>query len=156
MSTLSVPIIQLAHARDLPLPGYATAGSAGMDLTAALPADAPLTLAPGQRGAIPTGLSIALPLSHEAQIRPRSGFALKHGLTVLNSPGTIDSDYRGEIVVLLINLGVEPFRIARGDRIAQMVIAPVTQVALARVNALPDTARGAYGFGSTGSAGEAS
>lgn len=154
MSALRVPVIQLAHAQGLKLPGYASAGAAGLDLLAALPVDAPLTLAPGARAAVPTGLSLALPVTHEAQIRPRSGLALKHGVTVLNSPGTIDSDYRGEIAVLLVNLGDAPFRIARGERIAQMVIARVERASLAAMDALPETARGTGGFGSTGVTGE--
>ncbi|MDA0368096.1 MAG: dUTP diphosphatase [Proteobacteria bacterium] len=145
--TLSVPIERLAHARDLPLPDYATAGSAGMDLRAAI--DTPRELAPGARAAIPTGIRIALDPGHEAQVRPRSGLALKQGLTVLNTPGTIDADYRGEIGVILINHGAETATINRGDRIAQLVVAPVRRVVW-QESALDETARGAGGFGSTG------
>src|SRR5690242_15916544 len=121
-----------------------------MDMRAAVEDSAPVTLAPGYRAMIPTGLTIALPAGYEAQVRPRSGLALKHGITCLNTPGTIDADYRGEVKVILINLGQEPFTIKRGERIAQMVIAPVTQGAWKQVEVLPDTARGAGGFGSTG------
>jgi dUTP pyrophosphatase len=130
------------------VPRYMTAGSAGMDLSSA--AEATVVLAPGARLGVPTGLAIALPVGYEAQVRPRSGLAIKHGVTVVNAPGTIDADYRGEIVVLLVNLGSEPFSIAPGDRIAQMVVAPVIQVQLEEVDALDDTARGAGGFGHTG------
>lgn len=136
------------HARDLPLPAYATGQAAGMDIVAAL--DAPLTLNPGERAMIPTGLSIALPAGFECQIRPRSGLAAKNGVTVLNSPGTVDADYRGEIKIILINLGQEPFLIERGMRIAQMVIARYTQAAWEVVADLDQTERGAGGFGSTG------
>jgi dUTP pyrophosphatase len=138
----------LPHGQDLPLPHYATAGSAGLDLLAAVNAD--MTLAPGARAAVPTGLAIELPLGVEAQVRPRSGLALNHGITCLNTPGTIDSDYRGEVKVILINLGDAPFKIARGAKIAQMVIARHEQAELVEVEALSDTARGAGGFGSTG------
>ncbi|MDA0663011.1 MAG: dUTP diphosphatase [Proteobacteria bacterium] len=148
MTAVTVTVQRLPHGADLPLPEYATAGSAGLDLLAAN-AD-PLTLAPGARMLVPTGLAIALPRGYEAQVRPRSGLALKNGITVLNSPGTVDSDYRGEIGVILANLGTEPFAIARGMRIAQMVVAPVTQIAWAEADGLPDTARGAGGYGSTG------
>ncbi len=130
------------------LPSYATEGSAGLDLTASL--EAPLQLEPGERKLVPTGLRIALPAGFEGQVRPRSGLALKQGLTCLNAPGTIDADYRGEVGVILINHGQEPARIAPGDRIAQLVVAPVTRVSLHEVDALEDTARGAGGFGSTG------
>jgi dUTP pyrophosphatase len=130
------------------VPRYMTAGSAGMDLSSA--AEAAVVLAPGARLGVPTGLAIALPVGYEAQVRPRSGLAIKHGITVVNAPGTIDADYRGEIVVLLVNLGGEPFSIAPGDRIAQLVVAPVVQVQLEEVEALDDTARGAGGFGHTG------
>jgi dUTP pyrophosphatase len=143
-------IVALPHFAGLPLPAYETAQAAGMDLRAAVPADAPLTLAPGRRALVPTGLTMAVPEGHEAQIRPRSGLAAKHGITCLNTPGTIDADYRGEVQVILINLGEEAFVIARGERIAQLVIAPVTRAALVAVPALPDTARGTGGFGSTG------
>ena len=147
---VAIALRRLSHNADLPLPAYETAQSAGMDLRAAPPEGAPVTLLPGARALIPTGLAIALPAGFEAQIRPRSGLALKHGITCLNTPGTIDADYRGEIQVLLINLGAEAFVIARGERIAQMVIAPVTQGAWLEVETLDDTARGAGGFGSTG------
>ncbi|WP_395646654.1 dUTP diphosphatase [Terricaulis sp.] len=152
MSNAPVPIdvVTLPHFEGLSLPAYETALSAGMDLRAAVPEDAPLVLAPGARTAAPTGLAIALPSGYEAQVRPRSGLALKNGVTCLNTPGTIDADYRGEVKVILINLGQEPFTIRRGDRIAQMVIAPVTQGAWKQVDALNETARGAGGFGSTG------
>lgn len=141
-----VEIKRLPNAADLPLPAYETAGAAGMDLRAAEAA----TLKPGTRHLMPTGLSIALPPGFEAQVRPRSGLAVKHGVTVLNAPGTIDSDYRGEVKVPLINHGSDDFIIARGDRIAQMVIAPVTRISWSEVDALDDTARGTGGFGSSG------
>lgn len=150
MSTITIHVTPLPHFEGLALPAYETAQSAGMDLRAAVPADAPLVLAPGQRALVPTGLAIALPGDYEAQIRPRSGLAFKHGITCLNTPGTVDADYRGEVKVLLINLGDAPFTIERGERIAQMVIAPVTQAAWEIVPALSATARGAGGFGSTG------
>ena len=140
----------VAHAQGLPLPAYETAQAAGMDLRAAVPAETPLVLAPGARDMVPTGLAIALPPGFEAQVRPRSGLAAKAGVTCLNTPGTIDSDYRGEIKVILINLGSEAFVIQRGDRIAQMVIAPVVQAQWSEVEGLDETARGAGGFGSTG------
>ena len=139
---------RLPHAADLPLPAYQTAHAAGMDLLAAV--DVPIQLAPSARALIPTGLQIALPAGFEAQVRPRSGLALKQGMTVLNSPGTIDADYRGEIAVLLINLGTEPVEITRGMRIAQMVIAPVIQAQWQEVTELPVSQRGTGGFGSTG------
>lgn len=141
-----VEIKRLPNNEDLPLPAYETAGSAGMDLRAA----EGITLKPGARHLVPTGLSIALPHGFEAQVRPRSGLAVKHGVTVLNSPGTIDSDYRGEVKVPLINHGQDDFIIARGDRIAQMVIAPVTQISWTEVSALDETVRGTGGFGSSG------
>ena len=151
MSTeVTVELQQLAHAEGLPLPAYQTADAAGLDLMAAVADSEPLTLAPGQYALVPTGLAIALPRGHEAQLRPRSGLAAKHGVTVLNSPGTIDADYRGEIKVILINHGAAPFVIKRGERIAQMVIAPVVQAALVPVATLSATDRGAGGFGSTG------
>ena len=146
----TVRVERLPHAEGLSLPAYETGGSAGMDLRAAVPEDAPVTLEPGARALVPTGLKIALEAGYEAQVRPRSGLALKHGLTCLNSPGTIDSDYRGEVGVILINHGQEPFVIRRGERIAQMVIARHEQAALVEVEALDETARGAGGFGSTG------
>jgi dUTP pyrophosphatase len=148
MTTLRIQ--RLPHAEGLALPAYETAGSAGMDLRAAVPAAAPMTLAPGARALVPTGLKIALEPGWEAQVRPRSGLALKHGVTCLNSPGTIDSDYRGEVGVILINHGAEPFVIQRGERIAQMVIAAHAQAVIAEVESLDETARGAGGFGSTG------
>lgn len=145
----SIEVSQISrHSERLPLPRYMSEGSAGLDLMADL--TAPLTLAPLARALIPTGLKLALPSTHEAQVRPRSGLALRHGITVLNSPGTIDSDYRGEISVILINLGDAPFEIQRGDRIAQLVIAPVTQVQLHLVSDLEESERGQGGFGSTG------
>jgi dUTP pyrophosphatase len=146
--TTRVNLQILPHGEDLPLPAYATEHSAGMDLCAAI--DAPVTLAPGAYGLIPTGLAMALPSGFEAQIRPRSGLAAKHGVTVLNAPGTIDADYRGEVKVILINHGKEPFTIERGMRIAQMVIARYEAVGFNLSESLDDTARGAGGFGSTG------
>jgi dUTP pyrophosphatase len=148
--TVTIRVIPLPHFEGLALPAYETADAAGMDLRAAVEDTAPVTLAPGHRAMIPTGLTIALPPGHEAQVRPRSGLAAKHGITCLNSPGTIDADYRGEVKVILINLGQEPFVIKRGERIAQMVIAPVTRAELNIVAELDDTKRGAGGFGSTG------
>jgi dUTP pyrophosphatase len=148
---VSVPVRRLAHARDLPLPAYATPGSAGLDLLAAV--DAPVALAPLARRLVPTGLALALPAGFEAQVRPRSGLALKEGVTLLNAPGTIDSDYRGEVGAVLVNLGDAPVTIERGQRIAQLVIAPVVQAALAETDDLSATARGASGFGSTGRGG---
>ncbi len=141
----------MPHGADLPLPSYQSAHAAGLDLLAAVPDGAPLTLAPGARALVPTGLAIALPPDCEAQVRPRSGLAVKHGLTVLNAPGTIDADYRGEVQVLLINLGDKPVAIARGMRIAQMIVARVVRARLAAVASLDITQRGAGGFGSTGS-----
>ena len=148
MTTLRIQ--RLPHADGLALPAYETTGSAGMDLRAAVPEDAPLTLKPGARALVPTGLTIALEQGYEAQVRPRSGLALKHGLTCLNSPGTIDSDYRGEVGVILINHGQEPFVIRRGERIAQMVVARHEQAELVEVETLDETVRGSGGFGSTG------
>lgn len=147
---LTVEILQLPHAAGLALPAYQTAHAAGLDLLAAVGEDAPIILQPGQYALVPTGLAIALPDGHEAQVRPRSGLAAKHGVTVLNSPGTIDADYRGEIGVLLINHGREAFTIRRGERIAQMVIAPVARAEFAIVRELGATGRGSGGFGSTG------
>jgi dUTP pyrophosphatase len=147
---INLDIRQFPHAAGLPLPAYQSAHAAGLDLLAAVPENAPLVLAPGKHALVPTGLAIALPQGFEAQVRPRSGLAAKHGVTVLNSPGTIDADYRGEIQVILINHGAEPFPIRRGERIAQMVIAPVVQAELNPVTALPETSRGSGGFGSTG------
>jgi len=148
MTQVEIAVTRLPHNADLPLPAYETAQSAGMDLAAAI--DEPLTLAPGERAMVPTGLAIALPAGFEAQVRPRSGLAAKNGVTVLNTPGTVDADYRGEVKVILVNLGDSAFEIERGMRIAQMVIAPVTQASFAEVDSLPETARGAGGFGSTG------
>ncbi|EGF92086.1 deoxyuridine 5'-triphosphate nucleotidohydrolase [Asticcacaulis biprosthecium C19] len=141
---------QLGHAADLPLPAYETEGSAGLDLRAAIAADAPVTLKPLGRALIPTGLKIAVPLGYEVQVRPRSGLALKFGITCLNSPGTIDSDYRGEVGVILVNLGGEDFVINRGDRIAQMVVAQHARIVWEVQDSLDTTARGEGGFGSTG------
>lgn len=150
MTKITVSIRPLPHFEGLSLPAYETAGSAGADVRAALSEDAPVVLEPGAREMIPTGLSVAIPQGYEIQVRPRSGLAAKHGLTCLNTPGTIDSDYRGEIKVILINLGQEPFTITRGERIAQLVLAPVTQLAWEEVETLDETERGAGGFGSTG------
>lgn len=143
---MTIKVVRLAHGADLPLPGYATEGSAGMDLRSA----EALTIRPGARALVATGIAIALPDDMEAQVRPRSGLAVKHGITVLNAPGTIDSDYRGEIKVPLINLGTVDFVINRGDRIAQMVVAPVVQMELIEVEELDETDRGSSGFGSSG------
>ena len=148
--TARVAVKQLPHGAGLPLPSYQTVDAAGLDLLAAVADDAPVTLDPGARALIPTGIAIALPSGTEAQVRPRSGLALKHGVTVLNSPGTIDADYRGEIGVILINHGEEPFTVRRGERIAQMVLAPVMQASFEAVADLEATVRGAGGFGSTG------
>jgi dUTP diphosphatase len=148
MSMVAVPVQILPHGEGLPLPRYATEKSAGVDLQAAL--ETPLLLQPGARIDVPTGIAIALPDGWEGQVRPRSGLALKHGVTVLNSPGTIDADYRGEIRVILANLGDAPVSIARGERIAQLVIAPVSRALWEVAAALPPTRRGAGGFGSTG------
>lgn len=143
---IAVQVKRLPHGEGLDLPHYATAGAAGMDIVSA----EDVTLAPGARHAVATGLAVAIPQGYEIQVRPRSGLALKHGITVPNTPGTIDSDYRGELKVIMINHGTDPFPIARGDRVAQLVLAPVTQAAWAEVSELDDTARGAGGFGSTG------
>jgi len=145
---VEVAVVQLDHGRGLPLPAYETEQCAGMDLLAAVDGD--LTLGPGGRALIPTGLKIQLPPGYEGQVRPRSGLALKHGVTVLNAPGTIDADYRGEVGVLLVNLGPEPFVVRRGSRIAQLVVAAVTRATWRAVHALDATVRGAGGFGSTG------
>ena len=147
---VKVDILQLPHGEGLALPAYQSAAAGGLDLRAAVPEGALLVLAPGKHAMVPTGLAIALPRGFEAQVRPRSGLAAKHGVTVLNSPGTIDADYRGEINVILINHGAAPFTIRRGERIAQMVIAPVVQAVLVPVAALSSTDRGSGGFGSTG------
>ena len=145
-----IDIMPLPHGADLALPAYESSEAAGMELRAALPADAPVVLAPGARALIPTGFAMALPPGFEAQVRPRSGLAAKNGVTVLNTPGTVDSDYRGEVKVILINLGDEPFTIERNMRMAQMIIAPVVQAQLQAVTSLDETARGSGGFGSTG------
>ena len=152
--SLAVSVQRLPHARDLPLPRYETSGAAGLDLVAAIPADAPVTILPAHRALVPTGLVFQLPSGYEAQVRPRSGLALKHGITVLNAPGTIDADYRGEVQVLLVNCGQDPFVVERGMRIAQVVVAPVTTVVLVEVGEVDRTERAASGFGSTGTAGD--
>jgi dUTP pyrophosphatase len=145
-----IAVRRLPHAEGLPLPAYETSGSAGMDLRAAVPEHEPMVIKPGARAMVPTGMCWAIPEGFEVQVRPRSGLAAKAGVTCLNTPGTIDSDYRGEVKVILINLGEEDFTIRRGDRIAQLVIAPVVQAAWREVETLEETARGAGGFGSTG------
>jgi dUTP pyrophosphatase len=150
MKPLEVSFVQLPHAEGLPAPDYATADAAGMDLSAAVLESAPMTLAPGERAAVPTGIALAIPQGFEGQVRPRSGLALKNAVTVLNAPGTIDADYRGEVKVILVNLGSEPFKIERGMRIAQLVFAPVVRAAMHKVPSLDETERGAGGFGSTG------
>ena len=152
-SPVPVQVQILDHAKDLPLPKYETADAAGCDLLAALPADAPVVLAPGERALVPCGIAIALPSGYEAHVRPRSGLALRHGISLVNAPGTIDADYRGEIGCILINLGTAAFTVERGLRIAQMVIAPVTKAAWVEVESLDETERGAGGFGSTGTGG---
>lgn len=144
----AITVVRLPHGHGLPLPAYATPGAAGMDLMAAIPA--PLVLQPGARALVPTGLAIALPPGHELQLRPRSGLALRHGITLPNAPATIDEDYRGELQVILMNAGAEPFTVERGMRIAQAVLAPVVHATWHEADALDDTGRGAAGFGSTG------
>lgn len=148
MSEARVAVVRLPHGADLPLPAYASAGAAAVDLLAAI--DEPLLIPPGGRALVPTGLAVALPQNHELQIRPRSGLALKHGILIANAPGTIDADYRGEIAIILLNAGDAPFRVERGMRVAQGVLAPVTRISWAEVDSLDETARGAGGFGSTG------
>ncbi len=143
-------IMRLSHGTDLPLPNYHSAQAAGLDLLAAVPDDAPVTIAPGTRAAIPTGIAVALPRGYEGQVRPRSGLALRHGVTVLNTPGTVDADYRGEVQVILVNLGSEPFVVRRGMRIAQFVIAAFEQMVVIEAASLDPTARATGGFGSTG------
>jgi dUTP pyrophosphatase len=143
-------MMRLPHGADLPLPSYQSADAAGLDLMAAVAADVPVIIAPGQRALIPTGLAVALPVGTEGQVRPRSGLAARHGVTVLNSPGTIDADYRGEIRVILVNLGQDSFAVTRGLRIAQLIIAPVLQVTICETDNLDETTRGVAGFGSTG------
>lgn len=151
MSVIEVRVMRLAHGDDLALPSYKSEHAAGLDLLAAVPSAAPVTLAPGARVLVPTGLAIALPEGYEAQVRPRSGLAARHGLTILNAPGTIDADYRGEIQVLLVNLGSESVIVSRGMRIAQLVIAPVVRAHIVETASLEKTSRGSGGFGSTGS-----
>ena len=150
MKSIKVKVTRLPHGADLPLPAYQSAGAAGLDLLAAVPADSPVTIAGNARTIIPTGLAIALPRGTEAQVRPRSGLAARHGISVLNTPGTIDADYRGEIQVILMNFDVEPFVVERGQRIAQLVIAPVFHAQLLEERKLAKTKRGTKGFGSTG------
>lgn len=154
MSKVEVRVVRLAHAADLPLPAYQSELAAGLDLAAAVPADAPIVLAPGARALIPTGLCMALPPGTEGQVRPRSGLAVRHGVTVLNSPGTIDADYRGEVQVILVNLGSEPFTIERGMRIAQLIIASTMQATICESANFDATRRGPGGFGSTGTSSE--
>jgi dUTP pyrophosphatase len=149
-SAIDIQIVRLPHGADLALPAYQSDHAAGLDLMAAVPADAPISLAPGARALIPTGIAIALPPDAEAQVRPRSGLAARHGVTVLNSPGTIDADYRGEVQVILVNLGSDSFAVTRGMRIAQLVVAPVARARLREVASLDATPRGDGGFGSTG------
>ena len=147
---VAVQIMRLPHGADLPLPQYQSPLAAGLDLLAAVPADAPVEIAPGARALIPTGVAIALPPGHEGQVRPRSGLAFRHGVTVLNTPGTVDADYRGELQVVLVNLGTEPFIVQRGMRIAQMIVAPVQRAVLVETDSLNKTERATGGFGSTG------
>ena len=153
MSEVRVNIMRLPHGAGLALPSYQSEGASGLDLLAAVPAEAPLVIAPGQYAAVPTGIAIALPPGTEAQVRPRSGLARNHGITVLNAPGTVDADYRGEIQVLLINHGTAPFQVTRGMRIAQLVVAQVARITLNELTKLDDSARGSGGFGSTGASG---
>jgi dUTP pyrophosphatase len=150
MKTVKVKVTRLPHAAGLPLPAYQSDGAAGLDLVAAVPDGAPLTIAPGARAQVPTGIAMALPRGTEGQVRPRSGLAARHGITVLNAPGTIDADYRGELQVILVNLGQSSFTVARGERIAQLIIAPVSHAQLSEVKTLDKTMRGTKGFGSTG------
>lgn len=150
MIKVDVPVVRLPHAADLPLPAYQSASAAGLDLVAAIPADRPLVIEPGKVVGVPTGIAIALPEGFEGQVRPRSGLAARHSVTVLNSPGTIDSDYRGEVAVILINHGSDPFSVVRGMRIAQLVIAPIAYATLKETQKLNETGRGSGGFGSTG------
>ena len=156
MDPIQLRLLRLPHAAGLPLPAYQSALAAGLDLLAAVPADAPVVIAPGDRAMIPTGIQMALPPGIEGQIRPRSGLAFRHGISVLNAPGTVDADYRGELQVLLVNLGHEPFTVERGMRIAQLVIASTLQVSICEVAILDGTTRGDGGFGSTGTAPEGS
>ena len=149
-TSVTLRIVRLPHGEGLPLPSRQSDSAAGLDVVAAVPEDVPLVLAPGTRTLVPTGFALELPQGHEGQLRPRSGLALKHGITLLNSPGTIDADYRGEVMVLLVNLGTEPFTVRRGMRIAQLVVARVTHVEIEPIEALQATRRGQGGFGSTG------
>jgi dUTP pyrophosphatase len=148
--SVTLRVKRLPHGEGLPLPSYQSTHAAGLDVVAGVPETVPVELEPGARALIPTGFALEIPVGYEAQVRPRSGLAIKHGVTLLNTPGTIDADYRGELMVILINHGSEPFLVRRGDRIAQLVIAPVAQVAVVAVEALTDTDRGRGGFGSTG------
>lgn len=150
MSTIEVQVAQLPHGAGLPLPAYQSTSAAGLDLVAAVPDGQPLTIAAGRYAMVPTGIALALPAGMEGQVRPRSGLAARHGITILNSPGTIDSDYRGEVGVILINHGLEDFVVERGMRIAQLIIAPVASVSVRLVEKLAETTRGSAGFGSTG------
>jgi dUTP pyrophosphatase len=150
VSKVPLKVMRLPHGADLPLPSYQSEGAAGLDLLAAVAADAPMTIEPGHRAAVPTGVAVVLPAGTEGQVRPRSGLALQNGVTVLNAPGTIDADYRGEIRVILVNLGQVAFTIARGMRIAQLIIAPCIQVTICETINLDETTRGVAGFGSTG------
>jgi dUTP pyrophosphatase len=150
MSAVDVLVTRLPHAADLPLPAYQSEQAAGLDLMAAVPADAPMTIAPGRWATVPTGLVLALPAGSEGQVRPRSGIAARHGVTVLNAPGTIDADYRGEVQVILVNHGSEPFVVTRGTRIAQLIIAKRDRANVVETTGLVPTARGSGGFGSTG------
>jgi dUTP pyrophosphatase len=150
MTDVELQILRLPHGADLPVPSYQSAHAAGLDLLAAVPAAAPITLLPGERSLVPCGIAIALPHGFEGQVRPRSGLAVQHGVTVLNAPGTIDADYRGEVRVMLVNLGAKPFAVTRGMRIAQLIIAPVARARIVEAPALDATARGVGGFGSTG------
>jgi dUTP diphosphatase len=150
MHEVEIGLARFPHGADLPLPSYQSALAAGCDLMAAVAADAPVVIAPGRFASVPTGIALALPAGHEGQVRPRSGLAARHGVTVLNAPGTIDADYRGEVHVLLVNLGGEPFAVTRGMRIAQLIIARVARARLVEIDSLDPTARGARGFGSTG------
>jgi dUTP pyrophosphatase len=151
LTTVEVRVMRLPHGSDLPLPAYQSEQAAGLDLHAAVPASAPLIIAPGDRAMIPTGIALALPPGTEGQVRPRSGLAARHGVTVLNAPGTVDADYRGEIQVILVNHGSDPFTVERGMRIAQLVIAPTVHAMISAVTRLDETTRGPAGFGSTGS-----
>jgi dUTP pyrophosphatase len=151
VSKFALQVMRLPHGADLPLPSYQSEGAAGLDLMAAVAAAAPVTIGPGHRAMIPTGLAVALPAGTEGQVRPRSGLAVRHGVTVLNAPGTIDADYRGEIQVILVNLGQDPFTVTRGMRIAQLVVAAAMQVTIREAINLDETTRGVAGFGSTGS-----